>query len=50
MIDLILASEMLAMNVVKCKLHNASHGSDHEAIETIFDCNDALKSDKVDLQ
>ena len=36
-IDLVLASEELALNVIKCKLHDTSHGLDHEAIKTTFD-------------
>jgi len=36
-IDLILASEELASAVVKCKIHEIEHGSDHRAIETMFD-------------
>jgi ribonuclease HI len=36
-IDLILASEELASAVVKCKIHEIEHGSDHRAIETVFD-------------
>ena len=36
-IDLVLVSEELASNVIKCMLHNTNHGSDHEAIETTFD-------------
>src|SRR5436305_10574402 len=36
-IDLILASEELASRVVKCTIHETEHGSDHRAIETIFD-------------
>ena len=35
-IDLILASEELASRVVKCMIHETKHGSDHRAIETIF--------------
>ena len=36
-IDLVLASEGLAENVVSCGLHDTDHGSDHEAIVTTFD-------------
>jgi hypothetical protein len=36
-IDLVLASEELATSVVKCTIHSTEHGSDHRAIETIFD-------------
>jgi hypothetical protein len=36
-IDLILTSDELASTVVKCTVHEIEHGSDHWAIETIFD-------------
>jgi exonuclease III len=36
-IDLVLASEELALAVVKCRTHSTEHGSDHQAIETMFD-------------
>ena len=36
-IDLIFTLEKLARDVLKCKLHNTHHGSDHEAIESQFD-------------
>jgi hypothetical protein len=36
-IDLVLASEELAASMVKCKVHETDHGSDHRAIETILD-------------
>jgi hypothetical protein len=36
-IDLMLASQELASNVFKCKIHDTEHGSDHRAIETSFD-------------
>jgi hypothetical protein len=36
-IDLVLASEELAVSTVKCSIHRNEHGSDHRAIETIFD-------------
>jgi hypothetical protein len=36
-IDLVLASAELADTTVKCAIHKAEHGSDHAAIETVFD-------------
>jgi hypothetical protein len=36
-IDLVLASEELAASIVKCLIHGTEHGSDHRAIETVFD-------------
>jgi hypothetical protein len=36
-IDLMLASQELASSVLKCKIHDTEHGSDHRAIETSFD-------------
>jgi len=36
-IDLILASEELALTMLKCVIHETGHGSDHSAIETTFD-------------
>jgi hypothetical protein len=36
-IDLMLASQELASNVLGCKIHDTEHGSDHRAIETSFD-------------
>jgi hypothetical protein len=36
-IDLVLASEELTDSVVKCAIHGTEHGSDHRAIETVFD-------------
>ncbi|KAF4230065.1 hypothetical protein CNMCM8980_005994 [Aspergillus fumigatiaffinis] len=36
-IDLVLASENLTDSLVKCALHETEHGSDHRAIETVFD-------------
>ena len=36
-IDLVLASKELASNVLRCKIHDTEHGSDHRAIETSFD-------------
>jgi hypothetical protein len=36
-IDLMLASQELASNVLRCKIHDTEHGSDHCAIETSFD-------------
>jgi hypothetical protein len=32
-----LASQELASSVLKCKIHDTEHGSDHRAIETSFD-------------
>jgi len=37
MIDLMLASQELASSVLKCKIQDTEHGSDHRAIETSFD-------------
>jgi hypothetical protein len=34
-----LASQELASDVLKCKIHNTEHGSDYRAIETSFDVN-----------
>jgi len=36
-IDLVLATDELAATMVKCAIHGTEHGSDHCAIETIFD-------------
>jgi exonuclease III/ribonuclease HI len=36
-IDLVLASAELADSMVKCAIHGTEHGSDHRAIETVFD-------------
>lgn len=36
-IDLVLASAELAETTVKCAIHRTEHGSDHRAIETVFD-------------
>jgi exonuclease III len=36
-IDLVLASEELASTMTRCKTCNTEHGSDHWAIETLFD-------------
>ena len=36
-IDLIFASDELAATLIKCKVHEVEHGSDHRAIETTFD-------------
>jgi hypothetical protein len=36
-IDLMLSSQELASDVLKCKVHDTEHGSDHRAIETSFD-------------
>ena len=36
-IDLVLASEELAASMIKCSIHGTEHGSDHRAIETVFD-------------
>jgi hypothetical protein len=36
-IDLMLASQKLASSVLKCKIHKTEHGSDHRAVETLFD-------------
>ncbi|KAI7722984.1 hypothetical protein KC353_g42 [Hortaea werneckii] len=36
-IDLMLVSQELAASVLKCKIHDTEHGSDHRAIETTLD-------------
>lgn len=36
-IDLVLVSEDLATNMIKCATLTTDHGSDHQAIETVFD-------------
>lgn len=36
-IDLVLASEELTDTTLKCTIHKTEHGSDHRAIETVFD-------------
>ena len=36
-IDLVLASQELASVVLKCKIHETEHGSDHRTIEMSFD-------------
>jgi len=36
-IDLVLASQELASDVLKCQIHHTEHGLDHHAIETSFD-------------
>jgi ribonuclease HI len=36
-IDLVLASDELAASTIKCAIHGTEHGSDHRAIETVFD-------------
>jgi ribonuclease HI len=36
-IDLVLASEELTASTVRCLIHGTEHGSDHRAIETVFD-------------
>lgn len=36
-IDLVLASKELASNVLRCKVHDTEHGSDHREIETASD-------------
>ena len=35
-IDLVLASEKLANEILRCHVYDQQHGSDHEAIETHF--------------
>ena len=35
-IDLVLTPEELATSMVKCTIHSTEHGSDHRAIETMF--------------
>ena len=35
-IDLILASDELAATLIKCRVHEVEHGSDHRAIKTTF--------------
>jgi exonuclease III len=36
-IDLVLASENLTQSMVKCAIYGTEHGSDHRAIDTVFD-------------
>ena len=36
-IDLVLASEELTASTERCSVHGTDHGSDHRAIETVFD-------------
>lgn len=36
-IDLMLASQELALDVLKCKIYNTEHRSDHRVIKTSFD-------------
>ena len=36
-IDLVLATEGLTDSMIKCAIHSTEHGSDHCAIETVFD-------------
>jgi 3'(2'),5'-bisphosphate nucleotidase len=36
-IDLVLASEELTTSMVKCAIYRTEHGSDHRAIDTVFD-------------
>ena len=36
-IDLALASDNLTNSMIKCAIHGTEHGSDHRAIETVFD-------------
>ncbi|KAJ6136773.1 hypothetical protein N7497_012326 [Penicillium chrysogenum] len=36
-IDLVLASDYLTDSMIKCAIHGTEHGSDHRAIETVFD-------------
>ena len=36
-IDLVLATEGLTDSMIKCTIHSTEHGSDHCAIETVFD-------------
>ncbi len=36
-IDLVLASEDLTASTVRCSIYGTEHGSDHRAIETVFD-------------
>lgn len=36
-IDLVLASAELSADMIKCAIHATEHGSDHRAIETIFE-------------
>lgn len=35
-VDLVLASESLTSNLIKCGTHDTDHGSDHRTIETVF--------------
>ena len=36
-IDLMLASQELMSDLIRCEIHTTEHGSDHRAIETEFD-------------
>jgi hypothetical protein len=36
-IDLTLTSEELAAEMIRCAIYRIEHGSDHQAIETVFD-------------
>ncbi|WAO97111.1 Hypothetical protein NCS54_01482000 [Fusarium falciforme] len=36
-VDLVLASEELTASTVQCAIHRTEHGSDHRAINTVFD-------------
>lgn len=36
-IDLVLTTEGLADSVIKCRIHDTDHGSNHCAIKTVFD-------------
>ncbi|EXU95332.1 reverse transcriptase domain protein [Metarhizium robertsii] len=36
-IELVLASEELATSMIKCAIRETDHGSDHQAIETVFE-------------
>ena len=36
-IDLVLASEELTASIIRCSVHGTEHGSDHRAIDTLFD-------------
>ncbi|KFA55196.1 hypothetical protein S40293_09951 [Stachybotrys chartarum IBT 40293] len=36
-IDLVISSEELSENTIRCGIHSTDHGSDHRTIDTIFD-------------
>ena len=42
-IDLVLASTELTAALIRCAVHETDHGSDHNAIETMFDIDNPIK-------